>query len=105
MVEKEKEENLTGEAVRIMIDAMKKLRAKEITPQEAQGIAMLGKGVIDAANAEISFIKTVKALPVHGVFSNNIQFIEPEVSKESLNAQNKRLKMELGHDKGRFLDN
>jgi len=85
-------ESMTTTAAKAMLDAMHKLTAKEITPHEAQGIAMLGKGVIDAANAEINFIKTVKAMPSDGgMFGKRVLYLEPECSKDALKEQQLRL--------------
>ncbi len=80
----EKQEPIVRTAADIMIGAMKDLKEKKITPQEAKGIALLGKGVIDAANAEIKFIRTVKALQRGGIFSNNIQYLEPNVDSSKV---------------------
>lgn len=86
--------SMTTIAAEMMLDAMRKLNNKEINPQEAQGIAVLGKGVIDAANAEISFIRTVKGMPSNGgMFGKTILYLEPECSKEALNEQKLRLDM------------
>lgn len=84
------EETMTTTAAKMMLDAMKRLNNKEISPQEAQGIAVLGKGVIDAANAEINFIKTCKAMPKGGLFGTAMIYLEPECSKEALKEQKLR---------------
>jgi len=68
---------MVTEASELMIQAMKDLKDKKITTQEAQAIAQLGVGVVSAANAEIQFIRTTKALPVGGGFGTEIKFLEP----------------------------
>lgn len=88
------EETITYTAAKMMLDAMKALKEKKITPQEAQGVAMLGKGVVDAAQAEINFIKTCKAMPKNGLFGQKLIYLEPECDDMALKEQTKRLKME-----------
>ncbi|GEM_PF-3692415 len=79
----------------IMLEAMNKLKNKEITTQEAQSIALLGKVGIDSARVELDFIKTVKAIPKGSSFSNQLQYMEPpEPEKEALEHQAKRIQME-----------
>lgn len=68
---------LVMEASQIMIQAMKDLSDKKIKPLEAQVIAQLGIGVVNAANAEINFIKATKAIPNDGIFGTDMRFIEP----------------------------
>jgi len=69
---------LTTQASHLMIDAMKKLSKKEIDPKEASAIAQLGIGVVQAANAEIQFIRTAKGLPAQSMFGSHIMYLEPE---------------------------
>lgn len=88
------EETMTTTAAKMMLDAMKRLNNKEITPQEAQGIAVLGKGVIDAAQAEIQFIKTCKAMPKNGLFGTQMIYLEPECSKDALLEQRLRIEQQ-----------
>lgn len=88
------EETMTYTAAKMMLDAMKRLNNKEISPQEAQGIAVLGKGVIDAANAEINFIKTCKAMPKGGLFGTAMIYLEPDCDKEALKEQKLRIEQQ-----------
>lgn len=88
------DESMTTTAAKMMLDAMRRLNQKEITPQEAQGIAVLGKGVIDAAQAEIQFIKTCKAMPKNGLFGKTLVYLEPECDDVALHEQTRRLKNE-----------
>lgn len=83
---------MTTEAAQMMLEAMRALKEKSMTPQEATSMAVLGKTVIDAANAEIQFIRTVKAMPNNGgMFGKNVVYLEPEADKEALKEQDKRL--------------
>lgn len=93
-MENENNETMTLTAARMMLDAMKRLNEKQITPQEAQGIAVLGRGVIDAANAEINFIKTCKAMPKGGLFGTSMIYLEPECDKNALIEQKRRLEQQ-----------
>ena len=68
---------MVTEAAELMVQAMKDLSAKTIDPKEAQAIAQLGIGVVQAANAEVAFIKVTKALPVGGSFGTDVRFLEP----------------------------
>ena len=68
---------MVAQASELMIQAMKDLSAKKITPQEAQSIAQLGVGVVAAANAEIQFIRATKAIPTDGAFGTDMKFLEP----------------------------
>lgn len=89
------DESMTTVAARTMLEAMRKLSNKEITTQEAQGIAMLGKGVIDAANVEVNFIRTMKAMPSNGgMFGKKVVYLEPKVEHDALAEQTRRLKNE-----------
>jgi hypothetical protein len=79
----EKQEPIIRTAANFMIEAMRDLKEKKITPKEAQGMALLGKCVIDAANIEIQFIKTVKGLSRGGIFDDNIQYLEPNIDDDT----------------------
>jgi len=68
---------MVNEAAEIMIQAMKDLKEKKIDTKEAQTIAQLGIGVVQAANAEVQFIRATKALPKGGIFGDDIRFLEP----------------------------
>jgi hypothetical protein len=68
---------LTTTAAEAMIQAMKDLSEKKIDAKDAQAIAQLGIGVVQAANAEIAFIRATKSLPLDGGFGDNVRFLEP----------------------------
>jgi len=68
---------MTTTASEIMIQAMRDLKDKKIDPKEAQAIAQLGIGVVQAANAEIQFIRATKAIPSGSGMGNKMQFLEP----------------------------
>lgn len=68
---------MVTEAAELMIQAMKDLGTKKISTQEAQAIAQLGMSVVQAANAEVQFIKVTKALPKGGAFGDDVLFLEP----------------------------
>lgn len=68
---------MVREAAELMIQAMKDLTTKKIKPQEAQSIAQLGVGVVQAANSEVNFIKATKAIPCDGEFGTDMRFLEP----------------------------
>lgn len=68
---------MTTVAAQLMIDAMRDLREKKIDAKEAQAIAQLGVGVVNAANAEIQFIRATKAIPDGSGMGNKMQFLEP----------------------------
>jgi len=94
-------EAMTVTAAKTMLEAMTKLKNKEITPQEAQGIAMLGKGVIDAVNAEINFIKVTKAMPNNGLFGNELKFIEPDVNEKQMLKLERRIHDDIAEEQKR----
>lgn len=68
---------ITTVAAEMMIQAMKDLREKKIDAKDAQAIAQLGIGVVNAANAEVQFIRTTKAIPAGSGMGNKMQFLEP----------------------------
>jgi hypothetical protein len=69
------------EAAELMIQTMKDLSAKKIDSKDAQVIAQLGIGVVQAANAEVQFIRATKAIPVDGTFGTDMRFIDPPDAK------------------------
>ena len=70
---------ITTTAAEMMIQAMQDLRDKKIDAKDAQAIAQLGIGVVQAANAEIQFIRTTKAIPVGSGMGNKMDFLEPPI--------------------------
>ncbi len=68
---------MTTVAAEMMIQAMKDLREKKIDAKDAQAIAQLGIGVVNAANAEVQFIRTTKAIPDGSGMGNKLQYLEP----------------------------
>ena len=72
---------MVTQAAEIMIQAMKDLQENKIEAKDAQAIAQLGIGVVQAANAEIQFIRTTKAIPVGGTFGTDMRFLEPPESE------------------------
>lgn len=73
---------MVTEAAEIMVQAMKDLSTNKIDPREAQAIAQLGIGVVQAANAEVQFIRVTKALPKGGIFGDDVRFLEPPDDNE-----------------------
>lgn len=69
---------MVTEAAEIMIQAMKDLKEKKIDTKDAQAIATLGIGVVQAANAEVQFIRATRAMPKGGSFGDDVQFLEPD---------------------------
>jgi hypothetical protein len=76
------EKPMLSQATEMMLDAMRQVRNKTMDPKDASAIAQLGIGVINAANAETSFIKIVRGLPRGGIFGDHIQYLDPNVTKE-----------------------
>lgn len=72
-------QSILTQASSMMIDAMKAVKDKKMEPKEAQAIAQLGIGVVQAAKTEVDFIRATKAVVRGGVLgdSSNIQFLEP----------------------------
>jgi uncharacterized protein YaaN involved in tellurite resistance len=68
---------IVTEAAELMLQAMKDLGVKKIDAKDAQAIAQLGIGVVQAANAEVNFIKATRAMPTDGTFGTNVRFLEP----------------------------
>lgn len=83
--------SIMNEVTHIMLETMKKLVAGEIDSKTASAVAMNGHTIIDAANAETQFIRTVKALPRGGVFGNNLQYLEPSVDDKDAKSYEKQL--------------
>ena len=65
------------EAAELMIQTMKDLREKKIDAKEAQTIAQLGMGVVQAANAEVQFVRASKAVLNGGIFGSDVRMLEP----------------------------
>lgn len=68
---------ITATAAELMVQAMHDLRAKKIDAKEATAMAQLGIGIVQAANAEVAFIKAVKGLPMNGAMGNKVSYLEP----------------------------
>lgn len=68
---------MTTIASELMIEAMRDLKAKKIDAKDATAIAQLGIGVVQAANAEVQFIRATKAIPNGSGMGNKMQFLEP----------------------------
>ena len=66
----------------MMIDAMRKLENKDIDFKTAQSLAMMGKTVIDAHQAELETVKALKALQVGGLINDHIKYLEPQEPKK-----------------------
>lgn len=73
----EQQKPMTTVAAEMMIEAMKDLREKKIDAKDAAAIAQLGIGVVQAANAEIQFMRTTKAIPLNSGMGNQLQYLEP----------------------------
>lgn len=83
-------------ATNIMLDAMQKLLHKEISADEASAIALNGRTIVEAAREATSFAKVTGFLPVDAAFGSSFREIEPQVSKEALVAQAKRIRLDSG---------
>jgi len=73
---------MTTVAAQMMIDAMRDLREKKIDAKDAQAIAQLGIGVVNAANAEIQFIRATKAIPLGSGMGTKMNYLEPGTGKK-----------------------
>ena len=87
----EKPKSAMFQATSMMLDAMRDLREKKISPQEGATIAMLGKGVCDMAREATNFAKATGFIPFDSAFGSDLREIEPKVSKEALEEQKNRL--------------
>ena len=78
-------------ATDMMIQAMQKLIAGEISPEVATAVALNGKTIVDAAREATNLAKVTGCIPVDGAFGKNLMPIEPQVTKEALAEQKIRL--------------
>lgn len=85
-----------AQATSIMLEAMQKLMKKEITAAEASAVALNGKMIVEAAREATSFAKTTGFLPIDSAFGSAFREIEPRVSREALENQTKRLRLDDG---------
>lgn len=87
----ERPQSAIFQATQMMLDAMRDLREKKISPQEGATIAMLGKGVCDMAHETTNFVRATGFLPFDSAFGEKLREIEPKVSREALQEQQARL--------------
>lgn len=79
------------QATAMMLEAMRDLKDKKITPQEANSIALLGKGITDMAREATNFVRATGMIPTDSAFGSTFRDIEPKVSRESLEELKLRL--------------
>ena len=91
MSNEERPKSAMFQATSLMLDAMRDLKEKKISPQEGATIAMLGKGVCDMAKEVCNFVKATGFIPVDSAFGSDLREIEPKVSREALQEQQARL--------------
>lgn len=91
MSNEERPRSAMFQATSLMLDAMRDLKEKKISPQEGATIAMLGKGVCDMAKEACNFVKATGFIPVDSAFGSDLREIEPKVSREALAEQKARL--------------
>ena len=74
-------QSILTQASSMMIEAMQAVKAKTMDPKDAQAIAQLGIGVVQAAKTEVEFIRATNAVVRGGILgdSSAIQFLEPNV--------------------------
>lgn len=73
----EHEKPMIREASELMIQAMHDLREKKIDTKEATALAQLGMTIVQAANAEVQFVKASKAVLHGGIFGDDVRMLEP----------------------------
>lgn len=91
MSSEERPRSAMFQATSLMLDAMRDLKEKKISPQEGATIAMLGKGVSDMAKEACNFVKATGFIPADSAFGSDLREIEPKVSREALQEQQARL--------------
>lgn len=69
-----------------LLTTLRDLREKRITAQEAMASAAVSRTIVDAANSETQFIRTVKAIPRGGIWSSRLQYLEPAVDGRKADA-------------------
>lgn len=79
------------QATSMMLEAMRDLKEKKISPQEANSIALLGKGITDMAREATNFVRATGMIPTDSAFGSTFRDIEPKVSREALEEQKARL--------------
>lgn len=79
------------QATDMMLAAMRDLKEKKISPQEANSIALLGKGITDMAREATNFVRATGMIPTDSAFGSTFRDIEPKVSHEALVEQKLRL--------------
>lgn len=79
------------QATSMMLEAMRDLKEKKISPQEANSIALLGKGITDMAREATNFVRATGMIPTDSAFGSTFRNIEPKVSREALEEQKVRL--------------
>jgi|GEM_PF-4883475 len=79
------------QATSMMLEAMRDLKEKKISPQEANSIALLGKGITDMAREATNFVRATGMIPTDSAFGSTFRDIEPKVSREALAEQKARL--------------
>lgn len=87
----EKSSSPMFQATSMMLEAMRDLKEKKITPQEANSIALLGKGITDMAREATNFVRATGMIPVDSAFGSTFRDIEPHASREALAEQKARL--------------
>lgn len=71
------EKPMIREASELMIQAMKDLRERKIETKEATALAQLGMTIVQAANAEVQFVKAAKGVLRGGIFGDDVRMLEP----------------------------
>ena len=79
------------QATSMMLEAMRDLKEKKISPQEANSIALLGKGITDMAREATNFVRATGMIPTDSAFGSTFRDIEPKVSREALEEQKARI--------------
>ena len=79
------------QATSMMLEAMRDLKEKKISPQEANSIALLGKGITDMAREATNFVRATGMIPTDSAFGSTFRDIEPKVTREALAEQAARL--------------
>lgn len=82
------------QATSMMLEAMRDLKDKKISPQEANSIALLGKGITDMAREATNFVRATGMIPTDSAFGLTFRDIEPKVSREALQEQQARLEVQ-----------
>lgn len=72
----EKQTSPMFQATSMMLEAMRDLKEKKISPQEANSIALLGKGITDMAREATNFVRATGMIPVDSAFGSTFRDIE-----------------------------